>query len=158
MRAPERKTIYAQISSLLYNKIKKQSNIISAKKVIAKCTSYPINTANPHPFLPISTTALIAPRLLPDKIFIIYRWHPDRRTHLSIPMCPSHSFRPCPRIFVEELGGDFRVWVVMVGGLWCHSAFGKGIVVRAVCLWTHERQKGRSRFREWRVLRRWTVV
>ena len=85
-RAPERKMIYAKICSLPYNKIKKQSNMISAKKVIAKCT-YPINTAILHPFLPISTTAVIAPRVLPDEIFTaIYRRHPDRDTYLSIPM------------------------------------------------------------------------
>jgi len=118
-RAPERKMIYAKICSLPYNKIKKQSNIISAKKAIAICTSYSINTAIPHPILPISTTVLIAPHLLPDKIFIIYRRHPDRRTHGSIPMCPSHSLCPCPRprIFAEELGGV----IFGCGWLWLGS-------------------------------------
>ena len=110
--APERKMIYATICSLPYNKIKKQSNIISAKKVIAKCTFYPINTAIPHPILPISTTALLAPRLLPDKIFIIYRRHPNRRTHGSIPMCPSTASVPVP---VPVLEYSLRSWEVIFG-------------------------------------------
>ena len=104
------------LCSLPYNRIKMPSNIISAKKVIAKCTSYSINTAIPHP---ISTTALIAPHVLPDKIFIIYRRHPDHRTHGSIPMCPSTASVPVPVLeySLRSWEGDFRVWVVMVGEL-----------------------------------------
>jgi len=62
------------------------------EKVIGKCTFHPTNTAIPHPILTISTTARIAPRLLPDKIFTgIYRQHPGHNTYLSIPTCPSQS-------------------------------------------------------------------
>jgi len=80
-----------------------------------------------HPTHLISTTTLIAPHALTDKIFItIYCWYPDRNTYLSIPMCPSHSLCPCSRIFAQELGG-----VIFRGGWLCYGPYdwGCGAVV-----------------------------